>query len=179
MLFVVISGVGFALLHKEDLDNRIQFSLVNQHGKPVSQEVYKGQYLLVFFGFTNCPHICPTGMDRLTRIVNQLDTFGLESRVTPVFISVDPDRDSPERIDYYLQSFHPRFQGLTGTTGSIQNTADSFKTFYKKHASLSDDYDVTHSSMIYVIDPFSRVVSTLSSNEEIPAAVVKLKEMIL
>ena len=179
MIFVVVSGIGFAILHKEDLDNRIQFSLINHQGQYVSHETYKGQYLLVFFGFTHCPHICPTGMDRVTRIVRQLDTLGLEKRVTPLFVSVDPERDTPERLAYYLQSFHPRFQGLTGTGGAVQNAAESFKTFFKKQSSLSENYDVTHSSMVFLVDPYSRVVGTLSSDQEIPVAVTKIQEIIL
>ena len=177
---VVISGVGFAFLHKEDLDNRIQFSLTNQEGQPVTHQHYSGQHLLVFFGFTHCQHICPMGMHRITKIMNELEQEGINQQIKPIFISVDSNRDTPERIATFIDPFHPNFDGLTGSTVSVKKTANSFKTYFEEKISLTNEnYDVTHSSMIYVVDPFHRIVGTLSSNLSVSESAEQLKGWIL
>ena len=174
MLVVLVGGFLFILLHKQDFDNRVAFSLQNQHGQSVTERFYQGSYSLVFFGFTNCQHICPTGMAKLTLVMNELDDHG--ANVKPIFISVDPDRDNVNQVNLFLKSFHPKFDGLTGTEISLKKAADSFNTFFKKgEAEVDKNYDVTHSSIIYILDPYSRVIATVSSSEGVTSIVNKIK----
>ena len=177
VLFAVISSFLFAYMHKEDFDNRVAFSLINQNGENVSQASYQGQYLLVFFGFTHCPHICPVGMSKITQIMDSLDNQFDGVNVKPVFISVDPERDDVNQVDGYIKKFHQSFDGLTGSDYAIQQVSESFNTFFKKQSYEQKDYDVMHSSMIYVVDPFSRVVGSISSSDPADTAVNQLKTL--
>lgn len=177
---LIVAGFVFGLPHNEDIDNRVQFSLLDHTGKRVTQDDLMGQHLLVFFGFTNCPQLCPVGMAQLTEVVNQLDDAGFAARVTPVFISVDSERDTVEVVDAYLQSFHERFVGLTGTPTALESTARSFKTFFEAQAPTENgSYDVAHSSTAYVIDPYSRVVEYIAFDTGIEAAAERVKKLLL
>ena len=179
VLFVMVGGITFAFLHKEDVDNRVQFSLINQLGQPISHKDYAGQHLLVFFGFTNCQHVCPLGMHRITKIMNNIDQEGWGKKVKPVFISVDPERDSPDQVAIFIQNFHSKFDGLTGSLNSVKKTAESFKTFFEAKDFITNDYDVAHSSMVYIVDPYHRVQGIITSQESIASATERLKGFVL
>jgi len=184
ILFTVvftIVGVSFVfiVLHHEDGDNRIAFSLTNQNGERVTQKDLSGKSLLVFFGFTSCHDICPTQMSRLTNLMNALDQSGHGQRVTPVFISVDPERDTVEKIALYLGSFHKDFVGLTGTRTALKSTADRFKTLL---ALVPEDatpgYQLAHSSIVYLVDPYSRVVDFIALAEPMEVMVKRIHNLI-
>lgn len=114
---------------------------------------------MVFFGFTSCHSICPTQMSKLTMVMAELDKSGHGTRIIPVFISVDPERDSPEKVATYLENFDDRFVGLTGSRPALESAADSFKTLFEDLAIKRDsNYQITHSSVVYIVDPFSRIV---------------------
>lgn len=177
---VIVAGFVFGIPHDEEIGNRVQFSLLDHTGQRVTQDDLVGQYLLVFFGFTNCPHTCPVGMAQLTKVVDQLDEAGFSARITPVFISVDPERDTVEVVNSYLQSFHERFVGLTGTPTALESAAESFNTFFQAQATAENgNFDVIHSSAAYVIDPYSRVVEYIAFETGVEAAAVRIKELLL
>lgn len=177
---VVISSIAFAVLHMTDLDNRIDFKLSDQTGNIITQKKLENKYLAVFFGFTNCSHICPTGLAKLTHVMYNLEEEGLSNRVTPVFVSVDPERDTREVINQYLQYFHEAFIGLRGSKSEIETITEQFKTIFRKQtANDFGEYDVAHSSVIYIIDPFSRLVGYISNETDIEEAENQLKEFIL
>jgi protein SCO1 len=127
------------------------FTLVNQEGKVVSEATYHGQWLLVFFGFTHCPDMCPTGLATMTAAINTLSPLQ-QQQITPLFISVDPERDTPATLKDYLSSFHPRFQGLTGSAADLKNVTTKYRVYYAREKGKQNK-DVNHSGLIYLMKP--------------------------
>lgn len=128
------------------------FSLVDQTGKAVTEKDFLGRKMLVYFGFTSCPDVCPTGLQAIS---SALDTLGPKADgVTPVFITVDPERDTPEKLADYVKSFHPRLVGLTGTPQAIAAATKAFRVYAKKVPSENStaSYSIDHSSIIYLMD---------------------------
>lgn len=167
VLGVVGMSVFFLLMHETDLDNRVDFALLNQTGERTTQQDLAGKYLLVFFGFTSCSEICPTQMGRLSTVLTALDEAGYRNRVTPVFVTVDPERDTVERISNYLQSFHRDFVGLTGSRAALEHAAQRFNTLLGQPSdSVAPGYQLAHSSVVYVVDPSSQLVDYISSDVE-------------
>ncbi|MDX2073314.1 MAG: SCO family protein [Alphaproteobacteria bacterium] len=118
------------------------FTLTDQNGKQVSDAEFRGKQMLVFFGFTRCPEICPTTM---ATISSTMDSLGEKAgHIVPVFISVDSKHDTPERIKDFLSNFNPRIVGLTGSEEQIKEVASLYKTYYAEQGDLMD-----HSSLIY------------------------------
>lgn len=108
------------------------FELVDHTGKPVTDEDYRGKWLLVFFGFTNCPDICPTALNEIAVVMDNLGKRA--AKVQPLFITVDPEQDTPERMAEFVSAFDPRITGLTGTLEQIKASAKSFKVYFAKEA---------------------------------------------
>lgn len=129
------------------------FTLVDQAGKTVKDTDFRGQFMLVYFGFTYCPDICPTALLTMTNAINNLGKDGEE--VTPILISVDPERDKPDVLAQYVANFHPRLVGLTGTPEQVKAAADAYKVYYtkveQKDSSLA--YVVDHSGFIFLMSP--------------------------
>ena len=134
------------------------FTLTDQSGKQVTDEDYRGRYMLVFFGFTACPDICPAGLQLISAA---LDKVGAKaSNVTPIFISVDPARDTPAILKPYVAAFHPRLIGLTGTPEQIAKVAKDFVVLYNVEGKPGDrDYLVSHSRTPYLFDPDGKPVA--------------------
>ncbi|MEX2488811.1 MAG: SCO family protein [Pseudomonadales bacterium] len=125
-----------------------EFSLVNSEGNEVGLESLKGQWSLLFFGFTHCPDVCPTTLSVLNRAVNQMD-----NSPQVVMVSVDPDRDTPELMGQYVQGFNPNFVGYTGTFDETVNLADQVNIgFAKMPGDEPGTYLVEHSTSIVVVD---------------------------
>ena len=178
VLAVVAASFALAVRYYE-ADGRVTFSLTNQHGDTVTQKDLGGRYLLVFFGFTNCHGICPTHMSNLTRVMAQLDDTGHSRGVTPVFISVDPERDVPAKVAAYVERFDHRFVGLTGSRAALEGVAESFKTFLQDAPPRgADDYQVSHASTVYVIDPFGRIVDYLSFSEGVEVVAERVRDLV-
>ena len=179
-LVLAVVVTSFALVVRNyEADGRVTFSLTNQHGDTVTQKDFGGRYLLVFFGFTNCHGICPTHMSNLTRVMAELDDSGHGRGVTPVFISVDPERDVPAAVAAYVERFDHRFVGLTGSRAALEGVAASFKTFLQDAPPReADDYQVSHSSTVYVVDPFGRIVDYLSFAEGVEAVAERVRDLV-
>ena len=129
------------------------FSLVDQNGNRVTEKDFGDRYMLVFFGFTSCPDICPAGLQLVSAALDKLGEKA--NRIVPVFISVDPERDTPEKLGEYVQNFDARFVGLTGTPEEIAKAAKAYRVYYKKvpNADLPDDYAIDHTAIFYLMDP--------------------------
>lgn len=184
ILFFTILGVivaSFALVvwrHGDD-DSRVQFRLTSHTGEPVNQTDLGGRHLMVFFGFTSCHGICPTQMNKLTGVMAELDRSGHGTRITPVFISVDPERDTPEKVAAYLTHFDDRFIGLTGSRAALKGAADSFKTLLEEvPRDVAPDYQVNHSSVVYIVDPFGRIVDVLPGSADHLAIAGTIREIV-
>lgn len=132
------------------------FSLVDHHGKPRTLEDFRGKVLVVFFGFTHCPDVCPTTLAELAQARKKLGAQGGDVQVA--MITVDPERDTPEVLRQYVTALDPEFVGLTGTPEQIAQTAREFKVFYQKSESgTPGSYSVDHSSGSFVFDRQGRV----------------------
>ena len=135
---------------------RSEFSLIDHKGNRVTEDDFLGRWHLVFFGFTHCPDVCPT---TLAYMANVLDRFGREAdRVTPIFITVDPSRDTPEVMAEYVQAFHPKLVGLTGSEAEVAAAAQSFRVYYERmeEETAPDGYLMAHSGHIYLMTPEGR-----------------------
>jgi cytochrome oxidase Cu insertion factor (SCO1/SenC/PrrC family) len=127
------------------------FSLTDHTGKRVTDQDYRGRILVVFFGFTFCPDVCPTGLQVMSAALDKLGPKA--DQITPVFISIDPERDTPEQMALYVKSFHPRLVGLTGTPEEIEAVAKSYRVYYKRVSDPKSTagYTMDHSAIIYVM----------------------------
>jgi len=133
------------------------FALRDQQGRRVTEASLRGDWALVYFGYTSCPDICPTELQVLAGALDALPPE-MASRVRPVFITVDPERDTPEVLGRYVALFHPRLLGLTGTPAEIAAVARGYRVFYKRVEGAGDaGYLMDHSSIIYLQDPAGAV----------------------
>jgi protein SCO1/2 len=126
------------------------FKLTDHKGKEFSSEHLKGNFSLIYFGFTYCPDICPTSLEKISEVIATLDKYKIP--VSPVFITIDPKRDTPELLKEYLQHFHPKYIALTGSEEQIKDVTEKFKVFYAKVAGDDTNYMMDHSSFIYLMD---------------------------
>ena len=131
------------------------FELVDQDGKTVTQAAFAGKLMLVYFGFTYCPDICPAELLIMGQAVDLLGDKAAE--VVPIFISVDPKRDPPAKMKEYVAAFHPRMVGLTGSEAQVAAAAKAYRVFYryapnKEGGELGDDYRVDHTGYVYLMD---------------------------
>lgn len=126
------------------------FKLVDQNRINRTNEDFRGKLLLVYFGFTHCPDVCPTDLQNIGLALDQLGENA--EGVQPLFITIDPERDTPEHLKNYVPTFHPRLLGLTGEASSIRSVADAYKVFYAKVLNEArDDYTVDHTAFIYLM----------------------------
>jgi protein SCO1/2 len=131
------------------------FSLTDHTGRRVTEKDFLGKYMLVFFGFTYCPDVCPTELQVMSAALDELGTAG--NTIQPVFVSIDPERDTPEVVKQYVENFHPRLIGLTGSPDDIAAIARAYRVYYKKTAGgLETDYEMDHSTTIYLMGPVGR-----------------------
>lgn len=165
LVSILIASVAVVMLIRPDVsEHPVQrtsgealvggpFELVNGSGETVTEADFAGQYMLIYFGFTFCPDVCPT---ELSRISTAMEDLGTEAdKVTPIFITIDPERDTPEAVGAYVDHFHPRMVGLTGTPDQIKQVAGEYRVYYKKvkDESSSAEYTMDHTSIIYLMGP--------------------------
>jgi len=149
------------------------FTLLGANGQEVKDASFRGKYMLVFFGFTACPDICPTTLATLSSVLESLGEKA--AQVVPVFISVDPARDTPAVIKEYLTHFDPRIVGLTGTSAQVEQVASAYKVYYAKAEDGDEqNYMINHSGYIYLMakdGTYLRHFSAQDASEEIAGAV--------
>lgn len=131
------------------------FKLTGHHGDQVSSEDYRGQYMLIYFGYTFCPDVCPTELQDMGLAIDALGRDG--ERVQPIFITVDPERDTVDVLADYAPAFHPRMMGLTGSADEIAAVAKSFHVYYARAKGAADtppdEYLMDHSLLIFLMGP--------------------------
>lgn len=150
------------------------FALVDHTGRRVTDESYAGRVRLVFFGFTHCPDICPTGLGYIAEALDTL-TPTETAAVTPLFISVDADRDKPDLLASYVANFHPSLVGLSGSEAEVAQAAKAFRTFYRKVPGEGDAYVMEHTASIYLIGQDGTLRGFLDTHEPVPTAVSKIR----
>ncbi|KAG8888470.1 Cu-binding protein [Tulasnella sp. 332] len=131
------------------------FSLLDQDAKPFTEKDLMGNWSLVYFGFTNCPDICPEELDKMGVVVDAIEKQYGSDAVKPVFISVDPARDSVDQVKKYLEDFHPHMIGLTGAYDAVKSVCKAYRVYFSTPPDTKpgDDYLVDHSIYFYLMDP--------------------------
>ena len=164
--YIVVLAVIFLMLHvpaaaagQVEIDTTLSgpFSLTDHNGQPVTDRDFRGRYMLVFFGYTSCPDVCPTQLQIMGRAMGLMGAAAEE--VQPIFISVDPERDAKILQDYVLH-FHQRMLGLTGTAQQVAESAQAYGAYYVKILDANNDdpqsYLINHTAYIYLLGPDGR-----------------------
>jgi cytochrome oxidase Cu insertion factor (SCO1/SenC/PrrC family) len=137
------------------------FALIDQAGKPRTDEDFRGKLLLIYFGYSYCPDVCPTDLQQVGLAIDQLGAAG--GAVQPIFITLDPERDTAAHLAEYVPLFHSRLIGLTGSTEQIRRVASAYKVYYAKYPPGSPDYVIDHSSFIYLVDENGKYIGFFPS----------------
>jgi|SRR5690554_4646294 len=150
------------------------FSLVTHEGQAVTEADFRGRYMLLYFGFTFCPDVCPTELGAMAATVNLLGEEG--AQVTPAFITIDPERDTPDVLSRYVKLFHPRLVGLTGTPEQVAAAAKAWHVYYRKvdDEASSADYTMDHSSIVFLMGPngeYLKLFRPMTTPEEMASTI--------
>lgn len=149
------------------------FELTDQNGRTVTEEDFKGQPTLVFFGFTHCPDICPTTMFDLSEVMRALGPDA--DRARGVFVTIDPERDTQGALKDYMQSFDPHLSALTGDADAIAKIAREYRVYYKKVPLDDGSYTMDHTTIVYLMDKSGRFVRPFSLKRTPEAAAADLR----
>lgn len=157
-----------------------EFALIDERGQPVADTDFRGSWLLVFFGFTHCPDVCPTTLGTVALVMDALGTDG--EALQPLFITVDPARDTPDIVGEYAAAFHPRIIGLTGNEEQIAAAAKSHRAYYAKvpvsdaTGTGTDKYAMDHSAHLYLMDPDGLYATAFSQADSVEAMVRNIRD---
>ena len=149
------------------------FRLVDQDGRQRTDADFRGKPFLVFFGFTHCPDICPTTLFEMSEVLRRLGPDAANTAV--LFISVDPERDTPEKLKEYLSSFHPRIVGLTGSPQEIAEVEKTYRVYAKKIPLDGGGYTMDHSAIVYLMDKDGRFVAPFNLKRTADEAAADLR----
>ena len=151
--------------------------LANDDGARWHTDELKGKFALLYFGFTMCPDICPDELEKMAECVDLVEKAG--KTISPVFISIDPERDTVKRVKEYVKEFHPRLIGVTGSVEACKSAAKQYRVYYHKTGDEDgDDYLVDHSIIMYLVDPNGEFVTFYGKNyEAAPMAEAILEQM--
>jgi protein SCO1/2 len=150
------------------------FTLTDHTGKRVTEKDFLGRPALVFFGYTHCPDICPSGLQVISAA---LDKLGDRAKtLMPVFVTLDPARDTPQILAQYLKSFNPRFVGLTGSDAEVASAAKAYRVFYQKveDEKSKDDYTFDHAAIFYLMGPDGSFIAPIPHTTDVDKLVAAL-----
>jgi cytochrome oxidase Cu insertion factor (SCO1/SenC/PrrC family) len=133
------------------------FTLIDQDGHRRSSADFAGRPMLIYFGYTYCPDVCPTTLSLMADALTKAGSKG--ARVVPIFITIDPERDTPAKLKGYVKSFGPQFVGLTGDLATITKVAADYRVYFRKHPLDGGNYGLDHSSVIYLMGPDGKFVT--------------------
>ncbi|MGY8706975.1 SCO family protein [Bradyrhizobium sp. 18BD] len=149
------------------------FQLTDQNGKAVTDKNLKGKPTLIFFGYTHCPDVCPTSLFEISEVLRAMGRDA--DKVNAVFISVDPERDTPATMKDYLSSFDPHLEGLSGDPAETTKVITSYRVYAKKVPAKDGDYTMDHTALIYLMDRDGRFVSPFNLKRTPEEAAADLK----
>ena len=152
------------------------FELVDHTGELRSDKDFLGQYMLIYFGYTFCPDVCPVSLQAASDILDILPE-NMAGQIQPIMISIDPERDTPEQMSEYVANFHPRTVGLTGTPEQILEISKAYAVIAEK-ASDDENYLMDHTSMFFLIGPDGVYLDRFSSLADPEALALKIKQLI-
>lgn len=179
---LVLAACGDTEWRTKDISGlmpELAFELTGESGETITAQRFEGQITLVFFGFTNCPDACPTTMAALAQVLDQLPQ-DIASRIRVLYVSVDPDRDTPAQLAEYTDAFGERFIGATGSQEQLRELTKRYRVTYSygDAKGQSDDYDVSHSSAVFVFDGAGEPRLMYRENRDNQAALVSdLKQL--
>ncbi|MDW3208176.1 MAG: SCO family protein [Alphaproteobacteria bacterium] len=152
---------------------RSEFTLTDHTGDRVTEADFLGRWQLVFFGFTYCPDVCPTTLAYMASVLDTLEATA--DRIAPLFITVDPARDTPTVMADYVSAFHPKLTGLTGSEEDVAAAAHAFRVYYERleEGSAQDGYLMAHSGHIYLMTPEGRFETTFLEGDQPPEEVAR------
>jgi protein SCO1 len=157
------------------------FALTDTKGNAVTEASLAGRYSLIFFGFTHCPDICPLTLQTITQALEAAGPAA--DNVQPVFITLDPERDTPEAMAAYVASFHPRFVALTGTPEQVKGTIQSYKVYAAKipvkdgDGNDTGDYSLSHTGYIYLMDTAGKYLAHFDKNAKAADIAARLRQL--
>jgi protein SCO1/2 len=185
LLLISVAGIVFADVPATPAVQRsaqlppfsARFELQTLDGHQVTDATYRGRWLLVYFGYTFCPDVCPTVLIDIGQALKALGP--LADRIQPIFITVDPVRDTASQMGQYLRAFSPRIVGLRGNPKQIESTAKQFHTYYRARSLGNGVYAVDHSSFLYVISPEGHVAKVLPDSLRDQKLAEELRQLVL
>lgn len=152
------------------------FALTTQEGKTLTDKDLRGAPFLVFFGFTHCPDICPTKLFEISEVLRAAGGKG--EKLKALFVTVDPERDTPEKLSTYLSSFDPRFIGLSGPRVEIDKAIKAWRVYARKVDGKNGDYTMDHTAAVYLLDPQGRFVGLIKFQEETAKALSLIRALL-
>jgi cytochrome oxidase Cu insertion factor (SCO1/SenC/PrrC family) len=153
------------------------FSLTDSSGKHVTDKDFRGRDMLVFFGFTSCPDICPASLQLMSTVLDKLGPKA--DRITPIFITIDPERDTAPKLDQYVKHFSSRIVGLTGTPEEIAAAAKAYRVYYNKVPNkVPGDYTMDHTGIIYLMDANGDYVTHFTPATPVDDMTAKLAKLL-
>lgn len=152
------------------------FNLIDHHGNEISDEAFAGHPVALFFGFTHCPEVCPTTLFELADWIDQLGAEGDNLRA--FFITVDPERDTPDVLGYYVSSASDRITGITGEPEKVRALADAWRVYYQRVELEDNDYTMDHTASIFLVNRDGTLKSTIAYLENPNTAIEKLRNLI-
>jgi protein SCO1/2 len=156
------------------------FTLTDQNGRSVSDRDFAGKYRIVYFGFASCPDVCPTDLAKIGQAMRLLEKSdpALAAKLQPIFISVDPERDTPARLKDYAAAFHPRIAALTGTPQQIADTAKAYAIYYSKVPADNGEYTMDHLRVIFLMAPDGKPIAMLPHEGDAEAIAAELERWV-
>ena len=154
------------------------FTLTDQDGKRVTDQAFRGKYMLIFFGYTYCPDFCPGELQVMSAALDELGSAG--DKIQPIFITIDPARDTVDTMKIYVGNFHPRLIGLTGSEADIAAVAKAYRVYYARAKGSEDkpDYLMDHSTILYLMGPDGKFVKHFSYGTDAKVLAEGLREAI-
>ena len=180
ILSALLAGCEDPNWHTSDISDimpDLDLSLVDENGEQVEEDAYTGKTTLLYFGYTHCPDVCPTSLARMTAAIKKLDESARDD-IQVLFVSVDPQRDTPARLRQYTDVFGPQFIGLTGSTAQLDELTNRYRVSYGYgDKDANGNYDVSHSSGIFVFNEQGDARLLMRNSDPIPSMVSDLKRL--
>ncbi|HVY58676.1 MAG TPA: SCO family protein [Xanthobacteraceae bacterium] len=172
-VILLMAGAGFGPGQPQAAPIGGPFRLTDQDGKVVTDQDMRGKPFLVFFGFTHCPDVCPTTLFDMSEVLRNLGPDA--NKVGALFITVDPERDTPEKVKDYLSSFDPHLRGLTGDPAALASVAKEYRVYYKKIPTNDGDYTMDHTAIVYLMDKQGHFIAPFNLRRSAEAAASDLR----